>query len=116
MKTIAPEDVASETPILDIRNHYHGGQIRGALRYDPRKLLEASKLAIPLPREGLIILCADDDAAAQSVAGKLRESGYPEPVLLAGGIDGWKERGLPTESSTQEQPVPGEESAGIHLI
>ena len=59
---------------------------------------------------------ADDDATAQSVGGKLHENGYPEPVLLAGGIDGWKERGLPIESSTQEQPVPGEENAGIHLI
>ena len=116
MKTIEPQNFPPGTPILDIREGRHSEQIRGALRYDPRKLLHADKLVLPLPKNGRIVLCANDANLAESVAARLRDNGYSESVLLEGGAEEWKEHGLPMESSTQEQPVPGEEDAGIGLI
>ena len=114
MKHIEPQRFDAATPVLDIRKHYHHGQIRGALRYDPKKLLEADKLILPLPK-GEIVLCADDDELAESVAARLQSQGYGEVLLLDGGLDEWKQHGLPTEDATQEQPIPGEQSAGIPL-
>ncbi len=114
MKHIEPQRFDASVPVLDIRKHYHHGQIRGALRYDPKKLLEADTLILPLPK-GEIVLCADDDELARSVASRLEGAGYGEVLLLDGGLDEWKEHGLPTEEATQEQPIPGEPGAGIHL-
>ncbi|MDQ2866023.1 MAG: rhodanese-like domain-containing protein [Candidatus Eremiobacteraeota bacterium] len=116
MKTIEPQLFSATTPVLDIRKHHHGGQIRGALRYDPSKLLQADTLSLPLPKESEIVLCADDEATAEAVGERLVASGYGESVLLSGGIDEWKKHGLPTENATQEQPVPGEQDAGISLL
>ncbi|MDP9024749.1 MAG: rhodanese-like domain-containing protein [Candidatus Eremiobacteraeota bacterium] len=113
---IEPHGVKPNIPVIDIRHHRHGEQIRGALRYDPRKLLEANRLMLPLPKGGSVVLCADDEATAESVAARLRQNGYGEAFLLRGGVEDWKTHGLPTEPPTQEQPVPGEEGAGIDLL
>lgn len=117
MRTIQPHEFDAATPVLDIRKHTHGTQIRGAVRYDVKKLLDADKLVLPLPKDATIVLCADDDAKlAGEVAEKLRAGGYGEAVLLGGTVSDWKDRGLPTEDTTQEQPIPGEEGAGMKRL
>ncbi len=116
MKTIEPREFDPSMQVLDIRKHTHNEQIRGAVRYDPKKLLEADKLVLPLAKENLVVLCADDEKLASEIAARLEREGYQDVVLLRGGLEEWKAHGLPTEEATQEQPIPGEEDAGIRLI
>lgn len=113
MKTAPARSINEETPILDLRRHRHGEQIRGALYYDPNALLEANPLVLPLPHERTIAICASDERTAEAVSQKLLASGYEDVVLIEDGVDGWKAAGRPTEGETQEQPVPTVGSAGI---
>ncbi len=113
MKTAPARAINEQTPILDLRKHRHGEQIRGALRYDPHALLKADPLVLPLPKERTIALYTDDERIAQAVGEKLLTSGYEDVVEIEDGLDGWKAAGRPTEGETQEQPVPSVDEAGI---
>lgn len=100
-------------PTLDVRKHPGKEQIRGALRYDPKILLSASKLTLPLPHDGRIVVYADDEEEAERVAARLRDEGYAKAAVLEGGFEAYREAGLPVEELTQEQPIPGRDDAGI---
>ena len=100
------------TPVIDVRKHRHGEQIRGAVHYDARKLRDAEKLVLPLPHDTQIAVYGDDDEISKAVVAALTASGY-DAAVLNGGIQEWKRRGYPTEEATQDQPIPGDDSAGI---
>jgi len=113
-KRINATEVDTATmPTLDVRKHARGEQIRGALRYDPQALLDVEKLVLPLDKERPVVVYGDDDESAARVAQRLREQGYAQAAVLAGGLDSWKAAGKPVEDLTQEQPVPGDQDAGI---
>lgn len=109
----ANEIDSTTVPILDARRHTGKEQIRGALRYDERALLSEERLTLPLPHNGRIVVYADSEEDAERVAQRLREQGYTQAAVLEGGIDAYRQAGLPTEEITQEQPIPGEEGTGI---
>ncbi len=113
MKKAAADTIHDQTPILDLRKHRHGEQIRGALRYDAAALLKAEPLVLPLPKERTIAIYADDERVAEAVARRLSDYGYEDVEQIDGGIDAWKAAGRPTEPETQEQPVPTVDGAGI---
>lgn len=114
IERVSPSEIDTTTmPILDVRTHPRKEQIRGALRYDPKAILAEEHLTIPLPHEGRIVVYADSEDQAERVAERLREQGYAQAAVLDGGFDAYRAAGLPTEEITQEQPVPGHESAGI---
>lgn len=100
-------------PTLDVRKHPGKEQIRGALRYDAKILLSASKLTLPLPHDGRIVVYGDDEQEAERVAARLRDEGYSKAAVLEGGFEAYREAGLPVEEITQEQPIPGRDDAGI---
>jgi 3-mercaptopyruvate sulfurtransferase SseA len=102
-------------PTLDVRSRRGRTQIRGALRYDPKALLSQERLALPLPHEGRIVVCADTDEDAARIAQRLQEQGYHDVAILDGGFEAYEKAGLPVEEATQEQPVPGTED-GIPRI
>lgn len=111
---VQPSEIDTATmPTLDVRTKRGKEQIRGALRYDPKALLTEERLALPLPHEGRVVVYADDDESAERIAARLREQGYEKAAVLEGGFDAYKAQNLDTEPITQEQPVPGKESAGI---
>lgn len=99
--------------ILDVRRHKRHDQIRGAIQYDPDELLKADRLALPLPRESPIAVYGDSDGDVRDVVERLHREGYAGAAPLEGGIERWEEAGKPTEQITQEQPIPGESTAGI---
>ena len=117
---VTVDDVKRKAPgtvtFLDVRKHADGEQIRGAVRYDQKKLLEATNLTLPLPRDGEIVVYCGSGNSCTAVAAKLREQGYRGAVALEGGFVAWKVADLPTEPVTQEQPIPEEPQAGIHLL
>jgi rhodanese-related sulfurtransferase len=95
--------------LLDLRGGSHRKQIYGAIRYDRRKLLDAPKLALPLPKsDGLIVLYDEDGTSSETarVGERLRESGYAEVRALDGGYDAYESAGGKLEDATMEQPVP----------
>lgn len=114
--TIAPDRIGGNDVVLDVRRHRGKEQIRGAVRYDPAKLLDAPRLRLPLPHDGTIVLCADDERIAEHVATRLADEGFGDVCVLEGGMHAWNARGLPTEAPTQEQPIPDDPSAGIHRL
>jgi rhodanese-related sulfurtransferase len=95
--------------VLDLRHGTHAKQIYGAIQYDTKKLLEAPKLAVPLPKsEGLIVLY-DEDGTSKSlhdVGAKLRADGFAEVRILEGGFAAYVNAGGKLEDRTMEQPVP----------
>lgn len=110
---IEPREVDTTTmPVLDVRKHGGGEQIRGALRYDATKLLHEEPLALPLPHDGQIAIYGDDEDGASRVAAHLQAQGYTSVAVLRGGFAAYRDAGLPTEPLTQEQPIPGTD-AGI---
>lgn len=112
-RTSAGEIDTATMPTLDVRTKAGKEQIRGALRYDPKILLSASQLTLPLPHDGRIVVYGDTEEQAQRVAARLREEGYVHAGVLDGGFEAYREAGLPVEEITQEQPIPGREDAGI---
>jgi len=114
---VDPQDVDTTTmPILDVRKHPGKEQIRGALRYDAKALLTEERLALPLPHDGRIVVYGDSESEAEQIAQRLRDQGYEGASVLAGGFDAYKSMDLQTEEVTVEQPVPGNESAGVPRI
>lgn len=95
--------------VLDLRRAVHGGQIYGSIRYDPKKLVDAARLVLPLPKtEGLIVLYDEDGSSKRlaELADKLRAGGYGEIRLLDGGFDAWKAADGKMQEASMEQPVP----------
>jgi rhodanese-related sulfurtransferase len=117
MNTLRPEQIdTTKMPVLDVRMRPGSKQIRGARHYDPKPLLEADPLVLPLPHDVPIAVYGDSEPVVIAVVDKLRRSGYAGAARLEGGIDAWHDAGLPLEDATQEQPVPGEERAGVHRL
>ncbi len=95
--------------LLDLRRAARGAQIYGAIRYDPKKLRDAARLVLPLPKsDGLIVLYDEDGRsdALVELAAKLRDNGYGTIRTLAGGFHAWEAANGKTEEPTLEQPVP----------
>jgi rhodanese-related sulfurtransferase len=95
--------------LLDLRRATHGKQIYGAIRYDPRKLLDAPRLALPLPKTGGLIVIYDEDGTSIDIAtigDKLRDNGYGEVRALAGGFKAYEAAEGKLEEASIEQPVP----------
>lgn len=110
---IRPGDIDATTPIVDARRHPGGHQIRGAVQYDPKHLLAADRLTLPLPHDRPVAIYADTDATAGEIATHLRSNGYAGAAVLDGGFQGWRDAELPIEETTQEQPIPGESGTGV---
>src|SRR5579875_531067 len=101
---LAPGDIDTTTPILDVRRSPGRRQIRGALQYDAKALLAADPLTLPLPHDRPVAIYGDDDSTVNEVVEKSRAGGYEGAAPLTGGIDGWERAGLPLEEVTEEQP------------
>jgi rhodanese-related sulfurtransferase len=115
MNSIRPDQLeTADSTILDVRAHPGSKQIRGALHYDPKHLLQADPLTLPLSHDGRIAVYGDSDSVVAAVVDKLIRSGYSGAARLDGGIEAWHDAGLPLEEATQEQPIPGDQHAGIH--
>ncbi len=95
--------------VLDVRRAVHGEQIYGAIRYDRKKLLDAPKLALPLPKNETPVVLYDEDGTSESLPAlrsKLDENGYTGATTLDGGFAAWQAAGGKTEGATIEQVVP----------
>jgi sulfur-carrier protein adenylyltransferase/sulfurtransferase len=86
----------SEPPaLIDIREGWElaSGQIAGSVHIPMRELDE--KLG-PFRERAIVLYCAHGNRSLRA-ATALAGHGYPEVVSLAGGIEAWKQAGLPVE-------------------
>ncbi len=100
---------ANDIFLLDVRRAARGGQIYGAIRYDPKKLRAAEKLVLPLPKTGGLVVLYDEDGTSDTLlelAARIRDNGYGTVAVLEGGYHAWKAADGKTEEPTLEQPVP----------
>lgn len=100
---------ANDVFLLDLRRSTHGKQIYGAIRYDPRKLLEAPTLALPLPKSDGLIVLYDEHGTSEvldRIGAKLRAEGFAEIRVLEGGFEAYEAADGKLEDATMEQPVP----------
>lgn len=90
------DTLEAQTPILDVRSSPHVYQIRGAMRYDPRALLAASHVKLPIDKSEPMALYGDSDRLLTAIVLRLRREGY-RAAVLEGGIENWRDNGLPVE-------------------
>jgi len=98
----------SGATIINAGKHAGSEEIRGAIRYRPNDLLTAEHLALPLAPELPLVLYAESGNTPDidTIAARLRKSGYPDVRILAGGFAAYKATGAPTQEPSMEQLVP----------
>ena len=109
----APEGTLT---LIDIRKNPDDRQIRGSVRYNGQKLLEAEKLSLPISHDQTVVVYCGSGNSCVRVAERLREQGFEGAVALEGGYEAAKEAGLPLEEISRQQPIPGEETTGTRLL
>ncbi|HSI60309.1 MAG TPA: rhodanese-like domain-containing protein [Ideonella sp.] len=94
--TLATELDARRVAAIDLRPGmaYRGAHVpRSTWSIRPRLATDAKALGRP------VVLIADEPALAQLAAVDLQQAGLPAPRLLAGGLQAWRDAGLPVEAS-----------------
>lgn len=84
--------------LIDIREaaEFEAGHAVGA-RSLPLAQIEAGAKALPSNKTlPLVLVCASGSRAARA-AQQLRKLGYEQAVVLAGGLNAWREANLPVE-------------------
>jgi rhodanese-related sulfurtransferase len=99
----APE---GSVQFIDVRKRPDDQQIRGSVRYDAEKLLEADTLALPLDHDAKIVVYCGSGNSCFRIAERMREQGFANAVALEGGYAAAKDAGLPLEEISLQQPIP----------
>jgi rhodanese-related sulfurtransferase len=107
--TVAEHIGNQDAFVVDIRSTSHGEMIYGSIRYEPKKLVRAEKLMLPLPKGSGLIVLYDEDGKSErlgSLAQALARDGYGEIRAIEGGFDAWKAAGGRMQERAMEQPIP----------
>ena len=100
MRKVGPFEIHSgKSTLIDVREYpeFAAGAIPGAQLVPLSKLAnQASTWARETP---FVLICKSGRRASQA-AEKLDSMGFSEVSIVDGGIDGWKQKGLPLEAAT----------------
>jgi 3-mercaptopyruvate sulfurtransferase SseA len=88
--------------------------IPGALRIDPSRLRNSPRIAVPDDVEIVIYGSSRSDLVSAHVALALKRIGVENVWVLDGGLQGWREKGLPL-SQFPEAPETVAERLGVRL-
>lgn len=82
--------------IIDVREQaeFARGHIANAKSF-PAKLLEERRADLEKLKAAPVIVSCDTGMRAAAAADKLRSLGVPEVYVLAGGVNAWRDAGLP---------------------
>ena len=109
--TITVDEIKNTPPeqltFVDVRKRPDDKQLRGSVRYDGDQLMAQQELALPLQRDGTIVVYCGSGNSSVAVAEHMREHGFKNAVALEGGYAAAKEAGLPLEELSGQQPIPG---------
>lgn len=84
--------------VLDIRDAaaFNKGHIIEAKNIPEARLDESLPALVP-QKERPVIVCCEEGNRAALVVERLARAGFTRPLLLRGGLQGWREAGLPLE-------------------
>jgi len=93
--------------ILNVGKHAGELEIRGAVRYRPRDLIERDHLALPIADDRPVVFYDEHGTSelTREIAAKFVTQGFDARVL-EGGFEAWETAGGPTQESSLEQIVP----------
>jgi hypothetical protein len=109
-------DRDASVAVFDVRRHRGKYQLRGAVFYRYDHFVETNDLALPVARDQVVLVYADDDDATGRVVERLRGCGFERAEAIDGGLKGLEDAGARLEETTQEQPIPSNPNAGIPLL
>jgi rhodanese-related sulfurtransferase len=108
MNLLRPDQVdMTRMSVLDVRMRPGTKQIRGAVHYEPKLLLQEDPPVIPLDKEEPVVVYGDSEPVVVAVIDKLQRSGYEGAIALQGGIEAWRDAGLPLEDTNLDRPATG---------
>jgi rhodanese-related sulfurtransferase len=83
-------------------------EIRGAIRYDPKELLEADHLALPIAHGDRVILYAEHghDDTLQRIADRMRADGFEDVHVYEGTLQAYEHAGGETQEPSMQQIIP----------
>jgi rhodanese-related sulfurtransferase len=78
--------------------HYHRGHLPGAVLFPHDKVRQLAPLVLPDASQSIVVYCASSTCRnSQVAAGVLRQLGYQDVRVYAGGKQDWEAAGLPLE-------------------
>ena len=109
--SITASDLLTTTPgatIINAGKQPGHKEIRGAIRYNPKELLEADHLALPIAHDGTIILYAEHGASDElsKIARKMQADGFSDVRVYDGTLDDYEKAGGATQAPSMEQVIP----------
>jgi rhodanese-related sulfurtransferase len=112
----AASDILTRTPgatIVNAGKHPGKREIAGAIRYDPKELLDAEHLALPIAHDGAVVLYAEhgSDDQLRAVADKFRAEGFTNVNVYDGTLAEYEKTGGATQESSTQQIVPPSSAA-----
>ena len=104
-------DILTLTPgatIINAGKHSGKREIAGAIRYDPKELLEAKHLALPIAHERPVILYAEhgSDDQLRKIAERFRADGFTDVRVYDGTLADYEKAGGATQESSTQQIIP----------
>lgn len=122
MEKISPQDLneISDATVMDVRlsDDYEAAHVPGATSNCVFEVAFLDRLAEQVPEKSspCAVYGADSDCLeAETAAAKMERAGYTDVRVLAGGIVGWKDAGLPVDGSGTEPSSPSPRD-GIYSI
>ncbi|WKE65479.1 rhodanese-like domain-containing protein [Gallaecimonas kandeliae] len=104
VKKIKPQQAVflinqDSTLVLDIRAQadFKKGHIAGAMNVAKDELLKGETSRLEKHKDAPIILVCDMGHSAQAVANQLSKAGFTSLFVLSGGIQGWRDAGMPVK-------------------
>lgn len=94
--------------IINAGTHPGKREIAGAIRYDPKELLAAEHLALPIAHDGSVVLYAEHGADKQleKIAEKFRAEGFANVSIYEGTFADYEKTGGGTQESSTQQIIP----------
>jgi rhodanese-related sulfurtransferase len=96
------------TTIINAGKQAGRREIRGAIRYSPKELLEADHLALPIAHENRVILYAEHghDETLEQIADKMRADGFTDVRVYEGTLTEYEDAGGETQEPSMQQIIP----------
>ena len=80
--------------------------IPGAVRINPRRLEQYWEVEIPRSQQVVLYCACPGEFTSAGVALALRQKGIEDVRPLAGGLQGWRDRGFPVTTEVQVPVTP----------
>ena len=113
--TKAREEVEAGAKLIDVRepHEWDEAHLEGAIHVPQGELLDRIDEVAPDHSERIVLYCRTDNRSTRA-ADALRDLGYDNVAVMAGGIVDWQEDGLPVVAAKGAHPRPADALLAPH--